>query len=102
MDRQRRNCLAHYDLRHSLSGLVHDTHDVPSRREWEGRFFRMNALPHQQVRERDASHELTHPHLASAWLWRLFLYGFQDLRPAKAANDDPERLHDSSLPFGFW
>ena len=45
--------------------VFHDTHDVPSWREWQGRFFRMYALPHQQFCEGDAGSEHPHPHLAS-------------------------------------
>ena len=97
MNWQSRNHLTDHRLRRFLSDLFHHTHQVPSRRIWQECFFRMDTLPHQQVREGHAGNEHAQPHLASPRLRGFFLCGFQNLRPAKTANDDTERFHDKAL-----
>lgn len=47
MNGQCRNQFTEHRMGRTLSSFIYDPHNVPSWREWQGRFFWMDSLPHQ-------------------------------------------------------
>src|SRR5262245_33858400 len=68
-DRQRGDDLTWFDVRDPFTDPIHCANQIPSRREWQRRRLRMNALAHHDIGQGDTCGKHSHPHFAALRLW---------------------------------